>query len=69
MTYSSGVIGDPSQSNTSSWRDGDGISSDRVRLPLFEWRVDIGIVGSDIKGLVNNLELVSIPVSDIAFTQ
>ena len=63
-TYSSGIISDPSQSHTTTRRDGDCVSSRRVRLTLLEGRIDRGIVRSHVKALVNQLILMSTGLSD-----
>ena len=53
------VVGDPAQSHTASRWDRDCIASDRIALSFNKWRIDVGVVRSDIEGFVHDLEFVA----------
>jgi hypothetical protein len=54
------VISSPSNGRASSRRHGNGVSSHGVDLALIDGRVELGIVGSVVHGLVDDLELVAV---------
>lgn len=58
------IIGSPADDNFSAGRDSDCISPSWVLLTFDKWWVQSGIIRSDIKALSNNLEFVSITLSD-----
>lgn len=59
------VISPPSDSGTSSRRNGHGIPSNRVYLVLVDRRVEFGIVRGVIHSLIDDLEVVAVQVERV----
>lgn len=53
------VVGPPSEDHLARWWDGDGVSSTRILLTFDQWRVHSRVIGSHVKALLDDLELVS----------
>lgn len=60
-----GVVSSPSDSSTSSGRNGDGIPSNGVDLTLVDGWVQFGVVRKVIHGLVDDLEFVAVQMERV----